>query len=100
MGGLRKVAIAVALVLVAGACVPSGPPAGTRLPDLAMPQILQLRITNPANGAHSLQFSTTVVNLGAVDFRLRSTRPNPSSDWTVYQVLPDRSGNLVSYKTN
>ena len=100
MGGLRRIAIAVVFALGVAACVPTGPPAGTRLPDLAMPQILQLRITNPGDGTHSLQFSTTVVNLGAVDFRLRATRPDTNSNWTVYQVLPDRSGNLISYRTN
>src|SRR4051794_6816954 len=96
----RNVIVAAAIALGAAACVSSGPPSGTRLPDLAMPQILGLAVSNPSDGTHALKFSTTVVNLGQVDFRLRATRPDATGAWTVSQVLPDRSDTLVAYRTN
>ncbi|MDQ1519795.1 MAG: hypothetical protein QOI55_868 [Actinomycetota bacterium] len=97
---LRNLAIAAVLAVVAIACTSTGPPPGTSLPDLAMPQILGLAVSNPAGGTHALKFSTTVVNIGEADFRLRATRPDTNSNWTVSQVLPDGRGALVAYPTN
>jgi hypothetical protein len=94
----RFIAVAVAVGLVAAACV-AGPPEGTPLPDLAMPQILQLTVSNPTNGTHALKFSTTVVNIGRADFRVSATRASTSSAWKVSQVLPDGRGNLNAYET-
>jgi Lysyl oxidase len=94
-----KTAIALGIVLLAAACVPPAPPAGTPLPDLAMAQIEALSLSNPASGSHALKFATTVVNIGQTDFRLRATRPDAASDWTVAQVLPDGRGGLKAYNT-
>src|SRR5690349_13731213 len=91
--------IGVALVFVAAACVPTGPPAGTALPDLAMARIQNLSVLN-SSGTADLQFTTTVVNIGDADFRLQATRPNTASDWKVNQLLPDGHGNLVAYPTS
>jgi lysyl oxidase len=95
---LKLIAVAAAIAAVTAACV-TGPPAGTPLPDLAMPQILQLTVSNPTNGTHALKFSTTVVNIGRADFRISASRASTSSAWKVSQVLPDGRGNLDTYET-
>lgn len=90
---------AVALVATMAACVPTSPPAGSRLPDLAMTNILTFGVTNPGDGTHALKFGTTVVNVGDADFRLHATRASSTGDWTVYQVVPDAQGVVQEYKT-
>jgi hypothetical protein len=98
-GPIGMIVVVVALALGAVSCV-TPPPPGTPLPDLGMAQIRQLSVTNPGDGTHALQFTTTVVNVGDTDFRLQATRPNTNSSWTVNELLPDGHGGLTSYKTN
>jgi hypothetical protein len=94
---LRALALVLGLGLLA-ACVPK-PPAGTPLPDLIMGSIDRLTVSNPAGGTHALRFDTTVINIGATDFRLRASRESTSAPWKVQQVLPNTSGGTTAYDT-
>jgi hypothetical protein len=96
---LKTAALAIGLALVAVACVPPKPPAGTPLPDLAMPQIGGLAVSNPGGGVHALRFDATVVNIGDADFRISAARPDTASAWKVSQSLPNSQGGLTAYET-
>jgi hypothetical protein len=98
-GPIGMVVVVIALALGAVSCI-TPPPPGTPLPDLGMAQVRQLAVTNPGDGTHALLFTTTVVNVGDTAFRLQATRANTSSNWTVYELLPDGHGGLTKYKTN
>jgi hypothetical protein len=96
---IRTIVVVLGLMLGASACIATPPP-GTPLPDLGMAQIRQLTVTNPGDGTHALQFTTTVVNVGDADFKLQATRPNTSTPWTVNQLLPNGHGGFNSYPTS
>jgi hypothetical protein len=96
---LKTGALALGFALFAVACLPPKPPAGTPLPDLAMPQIEGLAVSNPGGNVHALRFATTVVNIGDADFRIRATRPDTSTPWKVRQSLPNAQGGLSDYDT-
>ena len=71
------------------------------LPDLIMEPIKRLKPGDPLEGgAQSLRFPATIVNVGAGDFLLESTRSWPwTDDWKVTQRIQDATGGYSNHPT-
>ena len=80
------------LVAPIGPTAPGSASAATdRLPDLRMARLADFRIVT-LNGRKLLRFSSTMTNLGAGPFEIRSSRASTSSPWNVEQVIYDDGG--------
>lgn len=65
--------------------------AADRLPDLRMARLADFRIVT-LDGRKLLRFSSTMTNLGAGAFEIRSDRASTVSPWNVDQVIYDDGG--------
>jgi Lysyl oxidase len=72
--------------------------ASDRLPDLRMARLADFRIVI-LDGRTLLRFSSTMTNVGAGAFEVRSTRASTSSPWDVDQLIFDDTGRKHRFDT-
>ena len=81
-----------ALLAPVGPGAPAPVAAATdKLPDLRMAKLSDFRIV-VSNGRRLLRFSSTMTNLGAGAFEIRSNRTSTTTPWNIDQIVYDDAG--------
>jgi hypothetical protein len=92
---LLPVAVTVSLMMALFA-VKDSSAATDQLPDLGMARVTDIRIVKTNDGRRLLQFSTTMVNVGAGPFEVYATRPDTSTTtWSVSQRIYTDTGSYL-----
>ena len=86
------------LTLVSPTSLGSAVAASDRLPDLRMAKLADFRIVT-LDGRTLLRFSSTMTNVGAGAFEVRSTRASTTSPWDVDQLIYDDTGRKHRFDT-
>lgn len=89
----------VAATLLATATGSPAQAATDKLPDLRMAKLSDFRIVTTSAGRRLLRFTSTMTNLGAGPFTIRSTRSSTGSPWAVRQVIRGSAGGSRSVTT-
>ena len=88
--------VSLALLLLAPASVA----ATSRLPDLGIARLADIRIDRTPDGRKLLRYTTVIVNVGAGPFEVRGSRASTSESMAVSQRIYDDGGDYQDVSTS